>query len=227
MKLSDILMELPPIPERYNVDDALGKPIDNPKFSNDKWKCCVIAGRGHQTRRFECYEQGKTLDIADKEILREYFIEGKATCWNKHPDNGLVMLDSLKAWRKNGWNINKTNYKIYAFAELNEFNHKEIKAAIYLLNGINIGLDLPESAQYQEVWDYTGDIAGSWGGHCVFVNEYDNDGLTCVTWGKTQKMTWRFWDAYCDESYAIIDAPNNKESILDIPKLEKYLEGVS
>ncbi len=45
---------------------------------------------------------------------------------------------------------------------------------------------------------------GSWGGHAVPVVAYDARTLTVVTWGALQAMTWSFWDAYCDEGYAII-----------------------
>ena len=33
---------------------------------------------------------------------------------------------------------------------------------------------------------------------------YDARGVTVVTWGALQVMTWGFWEAYCDEAYAIV-----------------------
>jgi len=45
------------------------------------------------------------------------------------------------------------------------------------------------------------------------VEAYDARGLTCITWGQTKKMTWSFWDAYCDEAYALLSeiwAPEKK-----------------
>jgi hypothetical protein len=45
---------------------------------------------------------------------------------------------------------------------------------------------------------------GSWGGHAVFVVAYDGRGLTCISWGKLQRMSWNFWVAYCDESYGLL-----------------------
>ena len=33
---------------------------------------------------------------------------------------------------------------------------------------------------------------------------YDSRGVTCVTWGALQSMTWSFWEAYCEEAYAIL-----------------------
>jgi len=38
----------------------------------------------------------------------------------------------------------------------------------------------------------------------VPVVAYDERGLTCVTWGTLKRMTWTFWDAYCDEAYAVL-----------------------
>ena len=45
---------------------------------------------------------------------------------------------------------------------------------------------------------------GSWGGHAIPVVAYDSRGLIVVTWGALQGMTWSFWEAYCDEAYAIL-----------------------
>jgi hypothetical protein len=33
---------------------------------------------------------------------------------------------------------------------------------------------------------------------------YDQRGLTVVTWGALQRMTWGFLYAYCDEAYAVL-----------------------
>jgi hypothetical protein len=72
-----------------------------------------------------------------------------------------------------------------------------------------IGLGLPISAQAQVIWDKPASMHGdgaknSWGGHCVIVVGYDAKYVYAVTWGEIKKMTWAFWLAYCDESYAVI-----------------------
>lgn len=33
---------------------------------------------------------------------------------------------------------------------------------------------------------------------------YDVLGITCRTWGALQPVTWSFWEAYCEEAYAIV-----------------------
>jgi hypothetical protein len=37
---------------------------------------------------------------------------------------------------------------------------------------------------------------------------YDEAGLTCVTWGQLQPMTWNFVQVYSDECYGVTDDPS-------------------
>ena len=113
IKLANILKVIPLVPPAYNVDKDMALEIPTPVFANDKWGDCVIAGRSHMSLRLECFEQEKILKISDKDVLREYWREQKAGCL-QHPDNGLVMLDSLNSWRK-GWVAAGQKYTIYAF----------------------------------------------------------------------------------------------------------------
>ena len=86
--------------------------------------------------------------------------------------------------------------------------------SVYVFEGCYIGVQLPISAQAQvqnhQPWSVPpgGPIGdgkpGSWGGHAVPVVAYDSRGVTVVTWGALQMMTWSFWEAYCDEAYAIL-----------------------
>ena len=81
----------------------------------------MIAGRAHQTLRFEDIEQGSVLMINDKDITKEYFKETGGV------DSGLVVLDSLNAWRHNGWKVGKQTYTIKGFAEVNRTDlHQDI-----------------------------------------------------------------------------------------------------
>jgi hypothetical protein len=88
--------------------------------------------------------------------------------------------------------------------------------SVYIFQGCYIGVQLPISAKAQvqnnQPWSVppggtTGDGAkGSWGGHAIPVVAYDSRGVTCVTWGALQSMTWSFWEAYCEEAYAILSS---------------------
>ena len=175
--------------------------------------CCVISGRAHQTLRFELLEQKEVINISDREVINEYFKESGGR------DTGLVVLYSLRAWRQ-GWRAGGKVYSIQAFSEVNPRNHQSVMEAVYLDAGVGIGLSLPVSASKQinqgQIWDVAriGGRPGSWGGHYVYVVGYNSTGPICVTWGRKQPMTWAFWDKYCDECYAVIDAVDSRSTKL-------------
>lgn len=70
------------------------------------------------------------------------------------------------------------------------------------------------------------------GGHAVPVVGYTSRTLTVVTWGALKRMTWGFWDTYCDEAYAVLsedwlreDRTNPKG--IDLDALEADLRAVT
>src|ERR1700682_527741 len=212
------------VPDEYDFD-ITHPGIPTPMFGNDVHGDCVIAGRAHQTLRFEDIEQGSVISISDADVLKEYFKETGG------PDAGLVVVDSLNEWRSKGWTAGKRKYLIKAFAQLNRANHAEIKGGIFTDVGIGIGLSLPISAQAQvqagNAWDVVSGPTGkpgSWGGHYVHIPGYTKRGPVCVTWGRKQQMTWAFFDKYCDEAYAIIDAVDTpkKKKAIDTKKLNAF-----
>lgn len=90
--------------------------------------------------------------------------------------------------------------------------HRHVEQAAAIFGGVYIGIALPLSAQRQtgpgKTWDVLlqDGAPGSWGGHAVNVVQYDPEGLTVVTWGFLQRMTWRFWSTYVDEAWAVLPA---------------------
>lgn len=220
--------KVPPVPKRYDFDVA-HPVIPTPMFGNDELGDCVIAGRAHQTLRFEKLEQGKLIQISDTDVRREYFTETGGA------DSGLVVLDSISRWRKKGWRVNGKPYTISAYAEIDPKDHAQFRRAIYADCGVGIGLRLPKSAQHQldagDAWDVANGPSGrpnSWGGHYVYISGYTPDGPVCVTWGRKQRMTWAFLDRYCDEAYAIFDAKDRfRKSIVAKDRIAAFLETVT
>ena len=178
------------------------------------------------------------IAIRDKDVIDQYFSESGGR------DQGLVMLDSLKEWRKDGWRIGArkiaciryggTSYDIWAFAEVNSKDHDEVKQSIYFLSGCYAGILVPQSALDQfesgKAWENIGDN-NIRGGHCIYVQMYDESKglLGCVTWGKIQMMSWNFWDRYCDEAYAIVDNKDHfiEDSPVDVEKLDSILDEIT
>ena len=209
------------VPAKYDFDTA-HPGIPTPMFANDTLGDCVIAGRAHQTLRFEDIEQGSVLMIKDADVKKEYFKETGG------PDTGLVVADSLKLWQQKGWKVGTKTYKIRTYTSIDYKNHKQVRQAIFSDVGIGLGVQLPLAAQDQvqtgQPWSVTtGPKAqpGSWGGHYVFVPGYNKTGPVCVTWGRKQQMTWDWLNKYCDEAYAIFDAANTfKKSVINVTKLD-------
>lgn len=228
LKLAALLTTLPPIPPVYDFD-VTHPGIPTPMFANDVHGDCVIAGRAHQTLRFEDIEQGSLITITDKDVLKEYLKESGGA------DSGLVVLNSLNQWRKTGWRAGGKTYTIAAFAEINPRDHDNVTAAIYLLTGAGTGLSLPKSAQKQiqtgQPWDVVAGPLGqnnSWGGHYVYLCGYNTTGPVCVTWGRKQQMTWAFFDAYADEAYGIVDNLDKwrKTPGINVSQLQTYLNSL-
>ena len=171
---------------------------------NDQLGDCTIAGCGHAIQTWTS-NFGSEQTISDDDVKAAYskwdgYVDGDSST-----DNGGIELDVLKRWKNDGL----VGHNILAFADPNVFNLNEIRQAIHLFGGVYIGVALPITAQSQTVWDVVdngGDnaAAGSWGGHCVYVNKYDEKGFSCVTWGSLMYMTTAFWLKYVDEAHAIL-----------------------
>lgn len=171
---------------------------------NDTLGDCTIAGAAHAVQVWSA-NTGKMVTVPDT-IIESYYQQ-----WDGYvpgdpgTDNGGVELDVLNDWRRQGLAGNA----LMAFADPKPAHLVEIRQSITLFGGVYIGLALPLSAQTQEIWDVVssdGDNAkpGSWGGHCVFVPKYDEQGFTCITWGQLKTMTVAFWKEYCDEAHTLL-----------------------
>jgi hypothetical protein len=204
LKLSSYLPDtLPPIPE--TVDFSAKVKVPWGQMLNSELGDCTCAAAGHLILQWTA-NAGVAVIPPDSSILEAYSAITGYNPSDPSSDNGAVELDVLNYWRQNGIG----GHKIGAFALVSPHNHDHVKAATYLFGGLYIGVQLPSSAQGAEVWDVpscglTGEgEPGSWGGHAVEVVAYDQNGLTVITWGQKMRVTWAFWNAYCDEAYAIL-----------------------
>lgn len=224
---------LPEPPPEYDVDfnnEGIW-PVPLPIFANDRYGCCVIAGRANQTLRFEKTEQGLALPITDEDVLAEYWLEGDPSGQTK-PDEGLYILDSLKCWR-NGWKAAGKNYNIFAFAEINKTKKREIQIGIWLLSGLQSGVLLHQSDMDQidrkEIWSLTENPGEVVGGHCMLILGYTRTGPVFLTWGQRQVATWDWFLNRTDEVYGIIDDRDKflDNSPLDVELMDNYLHELS
>jgi hypothetical protein len=204
LRLAKYITELPPAPPFCDWGKAV--TVDWNEMGNDEFGDCTCAAAGHLIMNWTA-NGGSIYIPADISIIKAYVDVGGYVPGDPSTDNGAVELDVLNYWRNTGI----AGHMIGAFAATSPAHQEHIKQAIYLFEGVYIGLNLPLSAKEQDVWDATSfckrsdrDTPGSWGGHAVPVLGYDTDGLTCITWGQPKRMTWAFWKTYCDEAYAIL-----------------------
>jgi len=125
---------------------------------------------------------------------------------------------------------------IYAFASVDWKNHDEVKHCIHLLGGGRFSMRIYQTDMDQfaagEDWHITENSGTLQGGHAVYAHayRYDQDGVTAMTWGKAQKMTWEFWDKRISECYGIVDQRNDwmgEDSPVDVELLDSYLEAIT
>lgn len=194
---------LPPAP--ISRDWTLQAKAPWGMMANDTLGDCTCAAAGHIIQTWSA-NTGTEITITDEQVISAY---SHITGYNPDDpmsDQGAVEIDVLNYWRKKGIG----GHKITAYAAVEPGNKQHIEAAIDLFGGVYIGLSLPLSAQTQRVWSVPPGgtrgygSPGSWGGHAVVVEAYNSQYLTCITWGQKQRMTWSFWNAYCDEAYGIL-----------------------
>lgn len=179
-------------------------------MDNDQIGDCTCAAAGHLIMEWTANAGKKMVTPTDKQIVGAYSAITGYNPTTGANDNGAQEIDVLNYWRQTGI----ASHKIGAYVALEPANHIHIMDSVYIFAGCYIGVQLPISAQAQvqnhQPWSVPpgGPIGdgkpGSWGGHAVPVVAYDSRGVTVVTWGALQMMTWSFWEAYCDEAYAIL-----------------------
>ncbi len=197
---------LPPLPSYVRWSHRARDPWG--MMLNDRIGDCTCASAGHAIQTWTA-NQGQEVTLADADILAAYSAISGYDPTTGANDNGAVELDVLNYWRTTGIG----GRKIGAYVALEPRDQREIKEGIYLFGGVYIGVALPLAWQNQSVWkaphfhiDF-GHAAwrpGSWGGHAVYVVDYDAEYATCVSWGELIKIQWVAFPLYVEEAYGII-----------------------
>ncbi len=216
LKLEAFLpLELPAPPAEITQTLVSFWPMD----ANDSLGDCTCAAASHLIQVWSA-EAGKEIIPTEKETVYLYGLV------NGGVDGGAVCLDVLNTWRR----VGLAGVKPLAYVQFSPDKKDHVQLAISLFGGAYVGVALPLSAQNQissGLWTVTegpDNSPGGWGGHCIPIIGYDSETLTCVTWGQTLKMTWEWFEKYCDESYAIL--PDDWQSVpqFNLDALKKELD---
>src|SRR5208282_776283 len=186
---------------------------------NDDLGDCTCAALGHAEQVATLNTPIGEITPPDNAILELYEKSCGYVPGDPSTDQGGIIIDVLNFVRKHGIGHKGSIHQhrgrpiLYAYADPSPNDIEHNKQAIDQFGIINIGLQLPVTAQSQigGVWDVVGNPAtdpdsqpGSWGGHSVTCSAYDPGTTTCITWGQLQPMTWNFWNTYVDESHCLL-----------------------
>jgi hypothetical protein len=192
--------KLPAPPETLDLTVEVG---EWPMYANDRRGDCTTAAAGHMIEAWTAASRGEAVEISESAVLRAF--ERVKIVDPFTGEEGAFELDVLRLWRAHGIG----QHRIGAFARVSVGQRDLVRTAAWLFGGLYIGLALPLTARGQRIWEWTGSLGGdakpgSWGGHAVDVVGFDRAGLTVVTWGRLQRLTWGFWDRYCEEAYCLL-----------------------
>jgi hypothetical protein len=214
LRIAKYAKSLPPPPASC---DWFGSVTSWGMMENDSLGDCTCAAVGHGVQVATLNSPDGEVTPPDSTILQLYeqacgYIPG-----DPNTDNGGVIIDVLNFVRQNRpWTHkqrHKHTYELYAYADPSTTNIVEVKQAIATLGIVDIGIQLPITAQAQvgSLWDVVGNPQtdqnsqpGSWGGHSVVCCAYDANTITCITWGALQPMAWNFFTTYVDECHALL-----------------------
>ena len=227
LKMATVLKAAPKLPKSYDFDKS-HSGIPTPTFANDDKGDCVIAGRAHQTLRFEKIEQGSVLMISDNDVLKEYFQK----LADPTPDWSCLILSSCGAVRVGRWASGRIRFRLLP---------KLIRPTIlryarpYLVMWVSaLVFNFPTQRRNRfKVGSHGMLPPGLMRCPALGVaitstlRGYTPQGPVCVTWGRKQQITWAWLDKYCDESYAIFDAKNRfKKSMINGAKIKAFLKAL-
>jgi hypothetical protein len=199
---------LPAPPASINY---LGKVTNFGMMLNDNLGDCTIAALGHAVQVWTMNAGGE-ITLPDSTILTGYEDFCGYDPSDPSTDQGGVILDVLNDFKSQGLGA----YSIDGFASVSIRNTRELKQAITLFGCVDIGINLPISAQNQTtVWDVVPDdgtgntVPGSWGGHSISVCAFGGTSkfltsVSGITWGSPIEITPAFWFKYVDEAYAML-----------------------
>ena len=186
-----------------------------PMLYNDAVGDCTIAAVGHAVQLWTAVARHEERTMSAAEALAAYSAISGYVAGEPDTDHGAVAVDVLERWVAGGFTIAAATDQLAGFCAIALARPDEVRAAVAWLGVCYSGLELPIAVQTEDVWDVSpvagssGESSddwapGSWGGHCVPIVGYDPDGLVCITWGQTKRLTWRFWNAYASEAYGLL-----------------------
>lgn len=181
---------------------------------NDQIGDCTSVGLANSARALAALN-GFTLNTPTSSVVQFYERSTGYVPGNVATDQGGVEADVLTYAGRNGYALpNQTLYPLWGTIDPGNFNSIRLAAASLGSVYLGVNLAIADQALIGSTWDTDtrpdeGDpTAGSWGGHCLVLWDYDGcddtDTVTLLTWGKEQKATWRWLRSRLEEAHGVL-----------------------
>lgn len=191
-----------------------GLPKNLGMMGNDVYGDCTIAAYYHAIQLWSshCNRDGLTITEPDADVLALYsaacgYVPGDPAT-DQGGDEQTVLTYLSKVGAPTGPK-GATHHRLAAFVEVNPANLDDVKRSIAACGLVYIGFNVPAylmAAAPPPFWmlDDTGDNSIV-GGHAIILTGYDDGGLDLISWGQAFRMTWKFFQRFVDEVYALVD----------------------
>ena len=198
------MSKLPKIPDKFGHEDLV------PSWGmlgNDNAGSCVWSGAAHETILWTAEGDPATAVFDDTSVLSDYSATTGYSASDPNSDQGTDMHNAMKYRRNTGvLDANGKRHKIAAYVWLEPGNIQHLLAATYLFGAVGVGIQFPNSAMDQfnagVPWSVVGGSSIE-GGHYIPCIANRNN-LVVVTWGRTQEMTFGFYQKFSDEAVAML-----------------------
>lgn len=210
LKLRDYIKPsaLPIPPDNFGHESIIA---DWGMLGNDAVGDCAIAGPYHALMLWNA-EGKRPINVDTLAVLEAYaditgYNPDAYNPWtlSNPTDNGSDVQQVAEYWRTRG--LKDTDgkvHKIDAYLALEPKNIEQLYQALYLFDGVGIGIDCP--AEYQQafansqVWDAVSNPTIE-GGHYILGVGKRAGLINVVTWGRTQLMTAAGYEQFNDETF--------------------------
>jgi hypothetical protein len=151
---------------------------------NDVLGDCTCAAVAHAIALWESCCPPVTF-LTDQEVVALYSAVSSYDPKRPENDQGARCADVLQRWIRQGVACGGSVDLLSAFGTIDSHNHAHVRTALWAMGAVYAGVLLQEAQESEAVWsDPTSSVVG---GHCVLLVAADEDGLTCVTWGKLRR----------------------------------------
>ena len=185
-------------------------------FGNDKVGDCAIAQPYHSIMLWNKMA-GVDVNIDTQCVLDAYSVITGYDQKDSTSDHGSDMFAVARYWRNNGLKDSDGNiHKVDSFVALEAGNFQELITAMYLFNGVGIGVSLPDGWMHDfqfghKPWDAI-ENPKILGGHAIMGCGRVDGMIQVITWGGVQPLTQAGYEQFNDESVVYL----SKDMFADI-----------